>query len=85
MAILSALTTCMPENEMESILHHCHAREGGGHFGAIKTASKLLQSGFYWPTLFKDAYAHVKACDACQKMENISRRNEMLLNNILKV
>jgi len=70
---------------MESILHHSHAREVGGHFGASKTATKILQSEFYWPTLFKDAYAHVKACDACQKMENISRRNEMLLNNILKV
>jgi len=76
---------CVPENEMESILHHCHAREVGGNFSATKTAVKVLQSGFYWPTLFKDAYAHVKACDACQRMGNISRRNEMPLNNILKV
>jgi len=75
----------MPENETESILHHCHVREVGGHFGATKTATKVLQSRFYWPTLFKNAYAHVKACDACQRMENISRCNEMPLNNILEV
>jgi len=56
---------CVPENEMESTLHHCHAREVGGHFGASKTTTKVLQSGFCWPTLFKDAYAYVKACDAC--------------------
>jgi len=56
----------------------------GGHFGAIKTVAKVLQSGFYWPTLFKDAYAHVKACDACQRMKNLSKRNEMPLN-ILEV
>ena len=75
---------CVPENEMESILHHCHAREVGDHFGATKTTTKVLQLEFYWPTLFKDAYTYVKACDACQRMGNISRRNEMPLN-ILEV
>ena len=70
---------------MKSILHYCLTREAGGHFGATKTTTKVLQSGFYWPTLFKDAYTYVKAYDACQKMGNISRRNEMPLNNILEV
>ena len=70
---------------MESILHHCHAGEVGGQFGATKIAAKVLQLGFYWPTLFKDSYAHVKACDAYQRMGNISRHNEMPLNNILEV
>ena len=55
-----------------------------GHFGATKATAKVLQSGFYWSMLFKDAYAHVKICDACQRMENISQRNEMPLN-ILEV
>jgi len=27
---------------MESILHHCHAREVEGHFGTTKTAAKVL-------------------------------------------
>ena len=66
---------------MESILHYCHVREVEGHF----SATKVLRSGFYCPTLFKDAYAHVKTCDACQRMGNISRRNEMPLNPILEV
>ena len=76
---------CVPENEMESILHHCHVREVGCRFGATKTAAKVLQLVFYWPTLFKDAYAYLKACDACQRMENIPRHNEMPLSNILEV
>jgi len=62
-----------------------HAREVGGHFGTTKIAAKVLQSGFYWPTLFKNAYVHVKECDACQRMGNISKRNEIPLNNILEV
>ena len=35
---------CVPEEEMASILHHCHSCEVGGHFGAIKTIAKVLQS-----------------------------------------
>ena len=45
----------------------------------------MLQSGFYWPTLFKDANSFVKTYDRCQKIGNISRKNEMPLNSILEV
>ncbi|KAL5549377.1 hypothetical protein UlMin_004608 [Ulmus minor] len=76
---------CVPEEEMESILQHCHSREAGGHFGATKTAAKVLQSGFHWPTLFKDAYNFVANCDRCQRVGNISRKNEMPLTNILVI
>nr|XP_033510736.1 uncharacterized protein LOC117275544 [Nicotiana tomentosiformis] len=34
----------------------CHASPYGGHFGRVRTAAKVLESGFYWPTLFKDAH-----------------------------
>ncbi|KAL0399649.1 UNVERIFIED_CONTAM: Retrovirus-related Pol polyprotein from transposon opus [Sesamum radiatum] len=47
---------CVPEEEMQSILGFCHDREVGGHHGGAKTAAKVLQCGFYWPSLFKDAH-----------------------------
>ncbi|XP_022868241.1 uncharacterized protein LOC111387879 [Olea europaea var. sylvestris] len=50
-----------------------------------KTAAKILQSGFYWPILFRDAFEFVKRCDRCKHTGNISRWNEMPLNNILEV
>ena len=74
---------CVPEGEMNSILHHCHDRETGGHFGSTRTAAKVLESGFYWPNLFKDAHRYVSMCDRCQHTGNISRRHDMPLNNIL--
>ncbi|KAJ4720983.1 DNA-directed DNA polymerase [Melia azedarach] len=76
---------CIPEDEMVSVLQHCHSSEYGGHFGATKTAAKVLQSGFFWRTLFKDSYSFVAACDRCQRIGNISRKSEMPLNNILEV
>ncbi|KAL4369314.1 hypothetical protein GQ457_05G015090 [Hibiscus cannabinus] len=76
---------CVPEDEQKDILHHCHTTPCGGHFGGARTAAKVLQSGFYWPTLFKDAHEFVKACDRCQRTRNISRRHEMPLQNILEI
>ena len=70
-------------DEVTSILKHCHTRKVGGRFGPNRTAQKILQCGFYWPTVFKDAHEFVKACDNCQRSGNISGHHEMPLNNIL--
>ena len=42
---------CVPEEEYHSILSFCHSLACGGHFSSRKTAAKVLQSGFWWPTL----------------------------------
>ena len=76
---------CLPEDEVKDVLTHCHSLEYGGHFSSTKTAAKVLQSGFYWPTLFQDARQFVLTCDRCQRTGNIGRRNEMPLNGILEV
>ena len=76
---------CVPEEEMENILHHYNSLPYGGHYGGIRTTARVLQSGFYRPTLFKDSYAYVMKCDQCQRIGNISRRYEMPLNNMLEV
>ena len=76
---------CVPNSEFQSILSFCHSYACGGHFGAKRTALKVLESGFYWPTLFEDAYAFCKSCDRCQRTGNLGARNQMPLNPILTV
>ena len=68
---------CVPETKQCGIMGKCHASPYRGHFAGDKIAHKIFQSGFYWPTLFKDCFEWVKHCDACQIMGNIIRRNEM--------
>ena len=51
---------------MEAILKASHDSPYSGHHTGDKTAVKVLQSGFYWPTLFKDANNYIKKYDACQ-------------------
>lgn len=76
---------CIPECEFHSILTFCHSYACGGHFGGRKTAAKVFQSGFYWPSLFKDAHNFYLACERCQRTGSISKRNMMPLQPILIV
>ena len=56
---------CVSKIEQGGIMEKCHASPYGGHFTGDKTTQKILQSGFYWLTLFKDYFEWVKHCDAC--------------------
>ena len=76
---------CVPESEFKSILTFCHSYACGGHFGAKRTALKVLESGFYWPSLFKDAYEFCATCDRCQRTGNLGPRNQMPQTPILVV
>ncbi|CAL2252689.1 unnamed protein product [Prunus armeniaca] len=76
---------CIPEAEQDSVLTFAHQHACGGHFGGKRTAAKILQSGLYWPTIFKDAHVWCQACDRCQRVGNQSKRNEMPQQSILVV
>ena len=43
---------CVTEHEQGQILRKCHYEAYGGHHAGDRTAHKVLQSGFYWPTIF---------------------------------
>ncbi|GJX76360.1 putative nucleotidyltransferase, ribonuclease H [Tanacetum coccineum] len=49
---------CVFGKETQEILEHCHKGSAGGHYKADITARKIFESGFYWPTIFKDAARH---------------------------
>ena len=68
---------CVPENEIIFILTFRHSYACGGHFRAKRTMRKVLECGFYWPSLFRDSYSFCKSYEHCQKTSNISQRNEM--------
>ncbi|GKG41434.1 reverse transcriptase domain-containing protein, partial [Tanacetum coccineum] len=56
---------CVQGNEALEILSACHNGPTGGHHGANLTATKIFDSGFFWPTIYKDAHEFVKNCDSC--------------------
>ena len=67
------------------MLEACRSSPVGGHHSGIRTAHKILQCGYYWPTLHQDAHGFAKACDKCQRDGGISRKQELPLNPILVI
>nr|GEW66158.1 reverse transcriptase domain-containing protein [Tanacetum cinerariifolium] len=69
-------------HEAIDILKACHYGPTGGHRGPNYTAKKVFDSGFYWPTIYRDAHDLVKTCDVCQHQGKISQRDKMPQNSI---
>ena len=74
---------CILDNEVSSVIKFCHSEACGGHFLSAKKIAKILQCGFYWPTMFKDTHAFCKTCENCQKLGFISKHKESLDNLLL--
>nr|GEZ33052.1 reverse transcriptase domain-containing protein [Tanacetum cinerariifolium] len=73
---------CVHGKEDLDILEACHNRPTGEHHGANLTDKKVFDSGFFWPTIYKDDHELVKNCDPCQRQGKISQRDEMPHNFI---
>ena len=46
----------------------------GNHSRSRSPVHKLMQTGYYWPTMQADAEAYVKAYNKCQRFSNIIRQ-----------
>nr|GEZ60281.1 putative nucleotidyltransferase, ribonuclease H [Tanacetum cinerariifolium] len=68
--------------EAIDIINACHSGPTEGHYGANYTAKKVFDSGFYWPSIYKDAFELVKRCDSCQRQGKVSQKDEMPQNFI---
>ncbi|GKD17480.1 reverse transcriptase domain-containing protein [Tanacetum coccineum] len=73
---------CVYGQEAVDILTACHNRPTGGHHGANYTAKKVFDSGFYWPTIYRDAHNMVKSCNSYQRQGKTSQKDEMPQNAI---
>ncbi|GJU78236.1 reverse transcriptase domain-containing protein [Tanacetum coccineum] len=58
---------CVSGPETQTILEKCHHEPTSGHYRPNTTAKKVLDLGFYWPTIIKEAHTLVRLCKACHK------------------
>ncbi|GKD28503.1 reverse transcriptase domain-containing protein [Tanacetum coccineum] len=73
---------CVYSQEAVDILTSCHNGPIGGHYGANYTAKKVFDSGFFWPTIYRDAHNLVTHCNSCQRQGKTSQRDKMPQNAI---
>ncbi|CAN6544176.1 unnamed protein product [Malus baccata var. baccata] len=76
---------CVHDSEFNVILTFCHTYACGGHFSTQRTALKVLEYGFYWPTIFRDARTFCMSCDRCQRTGNIGSKQQMPQTPIFSV
>jgi hypothetical protein len=48
-----------------------HEEPLGGYFAFEITKRKLLDVGYWWPTMYRDVHDYCKSCDACQRNRRI--------------
>ena len=65
---------CLGNEEADYVIREVHEWICGNHSGSRSLVHKLVQAGYYWPTMQADAEAYVRACDKCQRFSNIIRQ-----------
>ena len=50
----SILWRCLTHEEAEHVLNDFHSGACGGHLSGMATAQKILHTGYFWPSVFKD-------------------------------
>ncbi len=62
----SVLQQTIRKRDTSRLLYEFHDGFCEGHFAGWIIAEKILQAGYYWPTLFKDAHDYCRSCNVCQ-------------------
>ena len=65
---------CLSHGEAEYVMREVHEGICENHSEARFLVHKLIQAGYYWPTMLRDAQSYVKACDKCQRFSNLIRQ-----------
>jgi hypothetical protein len=77
------LLRCVDSNKSQELIKEFHEGICGGHFTPTTTAHRIIRSGYYWPTIFKDSYAMVRKCFSCQKFSGKMKKVAMPLQPVL--
>ena len=64
---------CVNEEEAKYILEEIHEWIYGDHAGPRSLISKVIRTGYFWPTLQNDEKEFIKKCNKCQKFGNVQR------------
>jgi hypothetical protein len=66
---------CLTTSKAQSVLKELHERMVGGHFTVDIVTKKILDAGYWWPTLFKDTHEFCKSCDNCTRTRGLKTKN----------
>ncbi|KAD2028401.1 hypothetical protein E3N88_41990 [Mikania micrantha] len=62
---------CLEKPESLEVMKDIHEGDCRNHTKGRALLSKILRTGYFWPTMRKDAMSYSQRCDACQRHGNI--------------
>ncbi|KAD7477151.1 hypothetical protein E3N88_00287 [Mikania micrantha] len=62
---------CLEKPESLEVMKDIHEVDCGNHTGGRALFSKILRTGYFWPTMRRDAMSYSQKCDACQRHSHI--------------
>ena len=62
----SVLCRSLIHEEAKTVLNDADSGACGGHLSGLAMVHKILRSGYFWPTIFKDCVEVVKCSHQCQ-------------------
>ena len=74
---------CLGPDEAKEMIKEMHSGECGEHQGKKQLYRCLLQMGYYWPTMKKDATEFVKRCHNCQVQADLIHIHLQNLHNMV--
>jgi hypothetical protein len=60
---------------VSTILQELHGRVAKGHFYFDIIMRKILDAGYWWPTMNQDVYEYCRTSDQCQRIGNLLTQN----------
>ncbi|GJW31538.1 reverse transcriptase domain-containing protein [Tanacetum coccineum] len=73
---------CVGPSQANYVLQEIHKGLCSMHAGTRSVVAKALRTGYYWPTMHKDARVLIKACQECQVHKPVLRNPQEKLNPI---
>jgi len=75
---------CLTTSRAQIFLKELHEGMARGNFVANIIAKKILDVGYWWPTLFKDTHEFCRSYDNCQKIGGLKTKSLAKLITLLE-
>ncbi|XP_076906127.1 uncharacterized protein LOC143562104 [Bidens hawaiensis] len=66
-SFLGPLLRCVDAEDANYLIREIHEGICGLHVGPRMTVAKIMNAGYYWPSMHLDAVQEIRKCDSCQR------------------
>jgi hypothetical protein len=69
------LQRCLTTTKAHMVMKKLHEGPLGGHFATEITQRKILDTRYWWPTMYRDVHDYYRSCDAHQRTRGLATQS----------